>query len=116
MDGMDDGFLRAIRDRPADALPRLVYADYVDEHGRPDEAAWLRADVRVATLFPDFDEADLAAVLQGRPIDGVVPLTVEVLRAGLGDQSRRAARFFGAVGRALTAGADELVRRGRLPG
>lgn len=32
---MDDGFLRAILARPDDNLPRLVYADYLDERGDP---------------------------------------------------------------------------------
>src|SRR5262249_44390354 len=38
----DDPFRRAIRLAPADALPKLVFADYLDETGRPSEAATLR--------------------------------------------------------------------------
>ena len=46
-------FLAAIGEQPADALPRLIFADWLDEHGRADEAAWLRADVRLAQAYPD---------------------------------------------------------------
>lgn len=41
---MDDdaAFLRAIRDRPDDDLPRLIYADYLDERGQPARAEFIR--------------------------------------------------------------------------
>lgn len=38
----DDAFLRAIADAPDDEAPRLVYADWLDEHGQPDRAEYLR--------------------------------------------------------------------------
>ena len=40
--GDDDAFLRAIADAPGDDAPRLVYADWLDEHGQPDRAEYLR--------------------------------------------------------------------------
>ena len=45
----DDAFVRAIEAAPADDAPRLVYADWLDEHGDP-RAAFLRAEVRLAIL------------------------------------------------------------------
>src|SRR4051812_49564005 len=44
--GDDDAFLRAIADAPADDAPRLVYADWLDEHGQSDQAEYLRLTCR----------------------------------------------------------------------
>ena len=41
-------FLRAIKDHPDDDTPRLVFADWLDEHGEPERAAELRHACRVA--------------------------------------------------------------------
>ena len=62
----EDAFLAAIADRPADDTPRLVYADWLDDHGHPDRAAYLRAAVDMASRCGD-----------GRP-DG--PAVAELLR------------------------------------
>ena len=35
--------LRAIRDDPDDDLPRLAFADWLDEHDEPDRAAFVRS-------------------------------------------------------------------------
>jgi uncharacterized protein (TIGR02996 family) len=35
---MEQGFLADIGERPDDGTPRLVYADWLEEQGRPDEA------------------------------------------------------------------------------
>lgn len=43
----EEAFLKAIADQPADDTARLVYADWLDEHGDPDRAAFVRAAVRV---------------------------------------------------------------------
>src|SRR4051812_50139153 len=48
----DAAFLRAIRDRPADDLPRLVYADYLDERGDP-RGEFIRLQVRRPSLAAD---------------------------------------------------------------
>ncbi|MFO0796924.1 MAG: TIGR02996 domain-containing protein [Gemmataceae bacterium] len=47
---MDDhaALLAAVVDRPDDDTPRLVLADYLDDHGEPDRAAFVRAQVRLA--------------------------------------------------------------------
>jgi len=42
-----DPFLSALADRPHDDTLRLVYADWLDEHGLPDHAAFLRLEVRL---------------------------------------------------------------------
>ena len=49
-----DPFLRAIAAAPDDDLPRLVYADWLDEHGDPDRAEFIRAQCELARL-PDDD-------------------------------------------------------------
>ena len=41
-------FLRAICDQPADDAPRLVFADWLDEHGDPDRAEFIRVQVALA--------------------------------------------------------------------
>jgi uncharacterized protein (TIGR02996 family) len=40
----EKGFLQAIKDQMNDKLPRMVYADWLDEHGRHDEAKFWRND------------------------------------------------------------------------
>src|SRR5947199_5771038 len=46
----DDPFLRAILDAPDDELPRLIYADWLDERGDPDRAEFIRLQVELARL------------------------------------------------------------------
>src|SRR4051794_23075081 len=46
----DEPFLRAIVEDPEDDAPRLVYADWLDEHGDPARAEFIRVQVRLATL------------------------------------------------------------------
>jgi uncharacterized protein (TIGR02996 family) len=45
-------FLQAILEEPADDAVRLIYADWLDEHGDPDRADFIRAQVDLAGL-PD---------------------------------------------------------------
>ena len=40
----EEAFLRAIVDRPGDDTPRLVYADWLDDHDASARAAFLRAE------------------------------------------------------------------------
>jgi uncharacterized protein (TIGR02996 family) len=49
----DDAFLQAILESPDDDTPRLVYADYLDEHGDSDRAEFIRIQVALASLPPD---------------------------------------------------------------
>src|SRR4051794_19420115 len=46
----DDAFLRAIIDNPDDDLPRLVYADWLDEHGDPDRAEFIRVQCELVRI------------------------------------------------------------------
>lgn len=53
----DASFLAAIRAAGFDHAPRLVYADWLDEHGQPDKAAFLRANCESDKV--DTEERDL---------------------------------------------------------
>ena len=57
----DDAFLAAIVDRPDDDLPRLVYADYLDETGDAERAEFIRVQCDLARTGP----ADPAAMTSG---------------------------------------------------
>jgi uncharacterized protein (TIGR02996 family) len=46
-------FLRAIAEHPDDDLPRLVYADWLDEHGDPARAEFIRVQCELTRLVPD---------------------------------------------------------------
>jgi uncharacterized protein (TIGR02996 family) len=48
-----DAFLAAIADRPDDDLPRLVFADWLDEHGDADRAEFIRVQCELAKLPAD---------------------------------------------------------------
>lgn len=52
MDGLADheAFLRAIFEAPDDDTPRLVYADFLEDHGDPDRAAYIRHECEAARL------------------------------------------------------------------
>jgi uncharacterized protein (TIGR02996 family) len=45
----EDALLRAVRDEPEDA-PRLVYADWLEEHGQPHRAEFIRVQCELAKL------------------------------------------------------------------
>jgi uncharacterized protein (TIGR02996 family) len=47
-----DALLRAIVRHPGDDTPRLVYADWLDENGRAEEAEFLRGQCRLAAAEP----------------------------------------------------------------
>jgi uncharacterized protein (TIGR02996 family) len=49
----DAAFLRAICAEPADVRPRRIYADYLDERGDPDRAAYIRASCDLAAEYGD---------------------------------------------------------------
>ncbi len=55
-----DAFLQAISEKPDDDTPRLVYADWLDEHGDPARAEFIRVQCQLARLPPDApDRIDL---------------------------------------------------------
>src|SRR3954469_1774277 len=47
-----DPLRRAVLDRPDDDTPRLVYADYLDENGEADRAAFVRSQVEAGRAEP----------------------------------------------------------------
>src|SRR5688572_16281574 len=51
---MSDGpaLLRAVIDNPSEDTPRLVFADWLDEHDEEDRAEFIRAQVRLAGMKP----------------------------------------------------------------
>jgi uncharacterized protein (TIGR02996 family) len=62
--------LRAILAAPADDTPRLVYADYLEEHGDPARAAFIRTQIALARV-PEYDPVWAAARLRhDEAIDG----------------------------------------------
>ena len=48
----DEALVRAVVAHPDDDTPRLVYADWLEETGRPDRAAFVRAQVDAARAEP----------------------------------------------------------------
>jgi uncharacterized protein (TIGR02996 family) len=50
--GEDRAFLEAIRDAPEDDTPRLVFADWLEDHGDPARATFIRVQCELARL-PD---------------------------------------------------------------
>jgi len=46
----EEAFIRAIVDHPGQDTPRLAYADWLDDHGEPDRAAYLRAEAAWVAL------------------------------------------------------------------
>jgi uncharacterized protein (TIGR02996 family) len=56
----EDALLRAIDEGPHEDLPRLAYADWLDENGQPDRAEFIRVQCRIAGLSPlDADRVPL---------------------------------------------------------
>ena len=57
-----DALYRAILANPEDDTPRFVYADWLEENGRAEEAEFIRVECRLETLAPDDPEfTDLLA-------------------------------------------------------
>lgn len=50
-----ESFLRAICDHPADDTARLVFADWLADHGDPDRGEFIRIEVELARRNPDDD-------------------------------------------------------------
>ena len=46
-------FLADICERPEDDAPRLVYADWLEEHGEPDRAEFIRTQCELAKAAED---------------------------------------------------------------
>ena len=75
----EDAFIQAIRETPNDDTPRLIFADWLEEHGQADRAEFIRVQCRIARLMEDEPEqAILSAraeeLLRGHWDDWVGPL------------------------------------------
>ena len=65
-------FLRAVAANPADDLPRLVYADFLEETGEPDSIArahFIRAQIALTQLVPETPEYRETEALQDRLLE-----------------------------------------------
>src|SRR4051812_46862381 len=47
-----EGFLQAIREEPLNDVPRLIYADWLEENGDPARAEFIRLQCELAALDP----------------------------------------------------------------
>src|SRR5262245_57560395 len=47
-----DALLRAVLEVPADDAPRLVFADWLDEHGHPERAEFIRVQLQMEARWP----------------------------------------------------------------
>ncbi len=52
----EEAFLSAIREAPADDAPRLIYADWLEEHGQADRAEFIRAQCLLPSLANENSE------------------------------------------------------------
>jgi uncharacterized protein (TIGR02996 family) len=57
----DEAFVQAIREAPDDDTPRLIYADWLEEHGRAERAEFIR--VQCAWADPHTEESQAEALL-----------------------------------------------------
>src|SRR5579872_5879061 len=107
-----DAFLDAIRESPDDDAPRLIFADWLDDHGDGDRAAFIRAQVRLAPLAADdpdrLDREDEADDLMRRHPDWAGPLPEvaqgwEFRRGFVESVTLAASAFLPAAGRLFAA-------------
>jgi uncharacterized protein (TIGR02996 family) len=105
----DEAFIRAIRAHPDDDLPRLVYADFLEERGDAARAEFVRVQIELARL-PAGDrrrkalEARQWALLTAhRPewTEALRPFTVGEFRRGFPDRMAVTVRDFLEHGEAL---------------
>src|SRR5262245_19453619 len=60
-----EAILQSVIDHPEDDAPRLVYADWCEDHGDPDRAEFIRVQVELARLAPRQDEYSRLAFVEG---------------------------------------------------
>jgi len=99
-----EAFIRRIAEAPDDDTPRLVYADWLDEHGDPDRAEFIRVQCELAKRpYRDFFAADYWGGQLDEPED---MKALNRLRKREAELTRAHARI--AAG---TPGKDELTAR-----
>lgn len=73
-------FLAAIRAAPDDDAPRLIYADWLDEHGQPERAEFIRVQCELARReSPELRKRE-SELLAGRRDELAEPLTAPGLQ------------------------------------
>jgi uncharacterized protein (TIGR02996 family) len=82
---VSDSLLRAVIDQPAEDAPRLVYADWLDEHGDTDRAEFIRTQIALVRGPDPAKTADLRRrereLLAAHEAEWTVPLRGVVRRA-----------------------------------
>lgn len=61
----DEGFMRAIAEAPEEDVPRLIYADWLEERGKADRAAFIRVQCALARC-EDEEERDRLGAIERR--------------------------------------------------
>src|SRR5947209_1070483 len=61
----EESFLHAVLEAPDDDTPRLVYADWLDDHGEHDRAEFIRVRIDLARLAPGQDVASRLGYVEG---------------------------------------------------
>jgi uncharacterized protein (TIGR02996 family) len=114
----EEGLLAAIVGTPGDDLPRLAYADWLEEHGQSERAELIRVQLELARLPPGDGRGPALRrreqqLLEAHAAEWAPPLPAwasrpEYRRGLVGQVTARAADFL--------AGAEELMRRVPLEG
>src|SRR5215218_395524 len=79
---------RAILAHPDEDTPRLVYADWLDEHGQPDRAEFIRVQCRLARAN-EWDDGYTAADVRARRLLAEHPEWLDPVRRFNADQLGR---------------------------
>jgi uncharacterized protein (TIGR02996 family) len=82
----DEAFLQAIREDPEDDAPRLIYADWLDEHGEAERAEFIRVQCELEHMAPADPRYPDLHVRQ-------LEMLAEYERAWLGDWADRLVRW-----------------------
>src|SRR5437660_4410728 len=62
-----EGLLQAVLEAPDDDAPRLIYADWLEEHGDADRAEFIRVQIERASL-PHWEARHLRLALREREL------------------------------------------------
>lgn len=72
---MHEGLLRKVLEDPADDMPRLVLADWLEEHGEEERAEFIRVQVELETTGPMLPPGTL--VKRGGVVSGIHRLRLD---------------------------------------
>jgi uncharacterized protein (TIGR02996 family) len=101
--------LRAVCENPDDDLPRLVFADWLEEHGEPDRAEFIRVQCELARGAAFGPRADELRLRERQLLDEFAVAWAEPLR-GLVSQFIYARGFVERVEMSLETPAEQIVR------